>query len=242
MNMHFSLQRISWLLRKDWIEHKKSILYALGTFVVVAFPFLWLNTTHGGFSDSKQVAFYIVGSLGCFIYFCQFVGKKIHFSKGIYLTLPASTVEKYVTLLLEGVVLFATFNLLYWASLHLWSLVYPVFRPIDVATLYIQKQGASVFVFVASLIFLSYLTFKKYPLAIALIGMAAAIGSVIGILMLIVKTQFTHSFLSGDSWIDPNAIYSTVRFLTENINIAMGISLLIVLYIGYLKLKEKESR
>lgn len=242
MKMDFSLQRIGWLLRKDWIEHKKSIGYALGTFLVVAFPFLWLNTTHSGLSDSKQVAFYILGTLGCFFYFCQFVGKKIHFSKGIYLTLPANTIEKYVTLLLEGLLLFATFNLLYWVSLHLWSLIYPVFRPIDVAAIYTRKQGTGVFAFAASLVFLSYLSFKKYPLAIALIGMAAAIGSVIGILLLIVKTQFSHFFLLDDSWIDPNALYSTFHFVTENVNIAMGISVLIVLYIGYLKLKEKESR
>ena len=106
INTDFSLQRIGWLLRKDWIEHKKSIAYASGTFLIVLLPFLWLNTKITGISESKQAGIYLLGSLGCFLYYCQFVGRKVHFAKGLYLTLPASTAEKYVALLLEAVFLF----------------------------------------------------------------------------------------------------------------------------------------
>lgn len=242
-NIDFSLQRIGWLLRKDWIEHKKSSAYAVGTFLIVVFPFLWLNTKITGISENKQAAIYILGALGCFLYYCRFVGKKIHFSKGLYLTLPASTSEKYGTLLLEGLFLFALFNLLYWGSLHLWSAMYPAVVPIDPSTLYSRKPASGLLLFAASLVFLSYLSFKKYALGIALAGMAATIGLLIGIVALVVRSQMETPFDLADSvWINPNALASTMDFIKENVRIAMGISTLVVLYIGYLKLKEKESR
>lgn len=241
MNIDFSMQRIGWLLRKDWIEHKKSIVYAVGIFLIVVFPFLWLNTKVTGISENKQILIYALGSLCCFLYYCRFVGKKVHFSKGLYLTLPAHTSEKYVTLLLEGVLLFAAFSLLYWGSLHLWAVVYPAVEPIAPSALYVRKPASSLLFFAASLVFLSYLSFKKYALGIALAGMAAAIGLMIGLVALLVKSQVENSFNLAD-WINPNALSSTADFIKENVRTAMRISILIVLYIGYLKLKEKESR
>lgn len=242
MNLDFSLQRIGWLLRKDWIEHKKSIVYALGLFLAVVFPFLWLNTKITGISDSKQILIYVLGSLACFFYFCQYVGKKIHFAKGIYLTLPASTGEKYVTFLLEGVFLFAAFNLLYGASLHLWSVIYPAVIPIDLSAIFERKPGSSLLFFAGSLVFLSYLSFKKYALGIALAGMGATLGLLVGMVAFLAKSQLENFFLADGLRINPDAISSTVDFIKENVTLAMSISILAVLYIGYLKLKEKELR
>lgn len=243
INTDFSLQRIGWLLRKDWIEHKKSIAYASGIFLIVLFPFLWLNTKVAGISESKQAGIYLLGSLGCFLYYCQFVGKKVHFAKGLYLALPASTAEKYVALLLEAIFLFAGFNLLYWASLHFWSAIYPAVAPIGLSETYLGKPGSSLLFFAASLVFLSYLSFKKYALGIALAGMAAAIGVLIGMVALVVHSQINDTSLFANGiWIDPNTLSSTADFIKENISIALGVSIFVVLYIGYLKLKEKESR
>lgn len=241
MNQVFSLQRIGWLLRKDWIESKKNMGYALVAFLVVVFPFLWLTTHDEG--QSEQVAFYILGFLGSFIYFCKQAGKKIHFAKGIYLTLPASTEEKYFTLLLEGALVLIVYNGLFWISIYGWSLINPQFHPVSASIVYHSMRGAGISIFFASLIFLSYLTFKKHALAIAIAGIGAGLGVLIGLGFWLLKIEINREGMTeAGCFLNPDALSSTAGFLTDHANSAMGIFTLIVLYIAYLKLKEKESR
>lgn len=241
MNQIFSLQRIGWLLRKDWIESKRSIGYAVVAFLVIIFPFLWI-TTHAE-RESNQVAFYILGLLGSFIYFCKQAGKKIHFAKGIYLTLPASTEEKYFILLLEGALTLLVYNGLFGISIHVWSLIDPEFYPVPASAIYRSIQGGGISILFASLIFLSYLTFKKHALAIAIAGIGAGVGILLGLVAWLVKMEINREGMRETGWLlNPDALSSTMNFLTGHVNGAMGIFSLIVLYIAYLKLKEKESR
>lgn len=241
MNQFFSLQRISWLLRKDWIESKRSLGYALVAFLVVVFPFLWITTYDD--DKSNQVAFYILGLVGSFIYFCKQAGKKIHFAKGIYLTLPASTEEKYFTLLLEGVLTLIVYIGLFWISLYGWSLINPEFHPAPISVVYRSIEGGSVSIFFASLLFLSYLTFKKHALAIAIAGIGAGLGVLIALGFWLLKIEINREGMTETGWfLNPDALSSTVGFLTDHANSAMAIFTLIILYIAYLKLKEKESR
>lgn len=241
MNQIFSLQRIGWLLRKDWIESKRSVGYAVVAFLVILFPFLWLTTHHEG--KSEQVAFYMLGFLGSFIYFCKQAGKKIHFAKGIYLTLPASTEEKYLALLLEGALVLLLYNGLFWITLYSWSLINPEFHPVPASAIYRSIQGGGISLFFASLIFLSYLTFKKHALAIAIAGIGAGTGLLIIPVAGMVSIKIEREGMTEpDLIIDPDALYSTGNFLINHVNCGMGIFALIVLYIAYLKLKEKESR
>lgn len=241
MNRIFSLQRIGWLLRKDWIESQKSIGYALVAFLVVVFPFLWLFTHNEG--ESKQITFYILGLIGSFIYFCKQAGKKIHFAKGIYLTLPASTEEKYIALLLEGALVLIVYNGLFWASIYTWSLINPDFQPVSASVVYLWTRGPGLPVFFASLVFLSYLTFKKHALAIAIAGIGAGMSALAGLMVWLASMEINREgMMDTGPLFNPDALSSTMDFLTGHVNAGMGIFTLIVLYIAYLKLKEKESR
>ena len=118
MNNKISLQRIKLLLRADWIEHKSQAVFAIGAFLVALIVFFLLtlgDTTMKEFTR-KQYFFYGIGLFCYFIYFCRYAGKKVHSSKGLYLTLPANTIEKFVTLLVEGFLLIALFHLMLWPS------------------------------------------------------------------------------------------------------------------------------
>ncbi|MDR1180386.1 MAG: hypothetical protein LBL13_00185, partial [Bacteroidales bacterium] len=92
MDTYFNLNRISYLLRADWIEHKKSLLLSLGGVLLVWIVMLYFS---GSDNTKAQRLSFFLGGLITFIYYCRFISKKIHRPKGIYYTLPASNQEKY---------------------------------------------------------------------------------------------------------------------------------------------------
>lgn len=243
MNRHFSLQRIQWLLRKDWIEHKKSIFYALGAYLLALVPFIWISS-RTGHSDMihKQLFFYGLGLAGSFLYFCKFAGTQVNFPKGLYWTLPAGTEEKYGVLLLEGALFMVSFNLLFWLSIGVWGMIFPDYHMIGWKEIYAPMRSWSFIWLLAALLFYCYIRFRKHAFACWLGGLAATLAVVGSVLYLIVRyahdwVEMAARFVDTHDW-----VVSVFRWLATYIHVLWVAGMLGVLYAAYVVFKRKEMR
>ena len=122
MKTDFSIQRINLLLRKDWIENKKKLAY--GVLVILGVLFFFLLSSILWDTRFRTFTLYVLGSLGTFIAFCSYVNLMIHRPRGLFLTLPASNQEKFAAILIEGIVVFLTYQSRFGSgrnSLHAYS-------------------------------------------------------------------------------------------------------------------------
>lgn len=243
MNNKISLQRIKLLLRADWIEHRAQVIFVVGSFLAALIVFSVLQL-QGDVSTKeflrKQYFFYALGLFFYFAYFCRYVGIKVHSSKGLYLTLPANTAEKFITLLLEGIILVAFFLLALWPALSGISLIVsdqPVISPFDVIDTF--KMAIPLTLFLASLAFLSYVTFRKYAFPIVFLFYALLLG---GTAFIIVRVVIETLRSQQGIFTEMTPMYYTVNFLAHYQAYAFAAATLGILYIAYLKLKEKELR
>lgn len=243
MNNKISLQRIKLLLRADWIEHRAQVIFVVGSFLAALIVFFLLmqreEVTAKDFIR-KQYFFYGLGLFYYFVYFCRYVGIKVHSSKGLYLTLPANTAEKFITLLLEGFILMALFLLLLWPALYGISLVAsnpPVINPFEVMDTF--KMAIPLTLFLASLAFLSYVTFRKYAFPIVFLFYALLLG---GTAFIIVRVVIETLRSQQGIFTEMTPMYYTVNLLIHYQAYAFVAATLGILYIAYLKLKEKELR
>jgi hypothetical protein len=237
MDTCFNLNRIIYLLQADWIEHKKNLLLSLSGVSLVWIAMLYfigLSSTGTTF----QGAFFFMGGLVTFIYYCRFISKKIHQPKGLYYTLPASNQEKYFTLLFEGLLFFLVFVLIFWLGLFLFKLLAPAFTVINLSELFHGVSSAGLLFFISSIIFLSHITFRKFASLISLTGIALYILLFVSasIKIMSITTDILHpSFISSFA-------YDTFNFMKQLFTPVLLIATIVVLYVGYLKLKEKELR
>ena len=206
MKTDFSIQRINLLLRKDWIENKKKLAY--GVLVILGVLFFFLLYSILWDTRFRTFTLYVLGSLGTFIAFCSYVNLMIHRPRGLFLTLPASNQEKFAAILIEGIVVFLTYQVTFW---------------------------------IGSLMFLSYVTFKKYALGIACGGYILIVASIIGIVYLCISTLNIQPGMDRFCY-ESSPLYTTVYWLSFAFTPAFLIATLVVLYVAYLKLKEKELR
>lgn len=243
MNQHFSLQRVQWLLRKDWIEHKKSIFYAMGAYLLALVPFIWISTRTGSMNMvNKQLFFYGLGLAGSFFYFCKFAGGQVNFPKGLYWTLPASQEEKYGALLLEGLLFIVSFNLLFWFSIGIWGMIFPEYQMVGWKDIYKPMRGAGLIWLLASLLFYCYIRFKKYAFARWIGGLAGTLGVLGCILYLIARygrglLKAVFGFAEAHDWVG-----SVFHFMATYIPVWLGVCVLGVLYGAYVTFKRKEMR
>jgi hypothetical protein len=232
MDTYFNLNRIGCLLRADWIEHRKSLLLCLGGVALVWIALLYFNEPYNA-NTSLQKAFFFIGGFVTFIYYCRFTGKKIHQPKGLYYTLPAGNEEKYFTLLLEGFLFFLAFAGIFWSGLLLFSLFTPDFSMIGLSELYQDATLISLLLLLSSVIFLSYITFRKFALLIGVTGIVLYVSVYAGIWIKILDHRSYLSLLFTN-WEAGVAKQAGTQVLL--------VAAIVVLYIGYLKLKEKELR
>ncbi|MDH6304297.1 hypothetical protein M2459_001029 [Parabacteroides sp. PF5-5] len=237
MDTNFSLHRILLLLKADWIEHRKNYLFSMGALLLVWLFIIFilkLKTTDVG----QQAAVFVFGGLVTFLFYCRHVGNKVHKSISRYYTLPASTLEKYLTLLIEGCIFFITYLVIFYSGLLVWKLITPEAPIITLKDITFKNGSESGIFFLTSLIFLSYMTFRKHAFLIAIAGLATYIAVFAGFYVRILKAIhdnnqgfFKSSFLF-DSFEFGATLYTPLMILFS----------VIMLCIGYLKLKEKELR
>lgn len=243
MKDYFSLHRILLLFRADWIEYRKYIGYALAAFVAYMGVFLWLSLNADAQNYiRKEFVLYWCGTIASMLFFCWYAGKKTHRSKGLTLTLPASTEEKYVALLTEGLLILVAFNLLFWGATGCWSMLFPYFPVISPEEI-CRKTNMSgpIITFILSLLFLSYVTFRKHALAIVLTGCGLLLSAVAASLYYMTKDAM-GTVLTPSSFTEMTPAMNTLMFLAQYHQVAFTVATCVVMYIAYLKLKEKELR
>jgi hypothetical protein len=245
MDTYFNLNRISYLLRADWIEHKKNLLLSLGGVSLVWIALLYFKgldsmgtQLHDNTGIQLQKTFFFIGGLITFIYYCRFISKKIHQPKGLYYTLPASNQEKYFTLLFEGLLFFLAFAAIFWLGLFLFKLFSPAFSLISLSELYHGIISIGLLLFVSSIIVLSHIAFRKHAVLICFTGIAVYVLLFVYVSMkvLSVNTVGFHPFIKS------SFANEAVGFMKLVCTPTLLVATIVVLYIGYLKLKEKELR
>lgn len=232
MNTQFSIQRIGLLLRKDWIEYRKklilSALIVTGLFLICL---LWPMNVQNVFNPAP---FFLFAMLGITIGYFRHVGKAIHQSKGLFLTLPASTLEKFVTFLIEGLMILIVFQGFFWAAIQVGSWFMPI-EQVNLMNIWVEIRGVTVIMFLSSILFFSYVTFRKSAFGIAVGIYFSLFAALIGLCYLLKEVAFTQNqegnySLRSDFW----AIDLVVPIFTL---LTVG-----VLYMAYISLKRKELR
>ena len=221
MKTDFSIQRINLLLRKDWIENKKKLAY--GVLVILGVLF-----------------FFLLSSILWDTRFRTFVNLMIHRPRGLFLTLPASNQEKFAAILIEGIVVFLTYQVTFWTGTGIASMLIHI-QPVAFKDITMPLQEFTMLAFVGSLMFLSYVTFKKYALGIACGGYILIVASIIGIVYLCISTLNIQPGMDRFCY-ESSPLYTAVYWLSFAFTPAFLIATLVVLYVAYLKLKEKELR
>jgi hypothetical protein len=231
METNFSLNRIRLLLQADWIEHKKSLLLNMGVLFLVWMVILWILYLGDGTDLTLQKLFYYTGAFVALNSFCSLAGRKLHRPKGLYYTLPASNEEKYAALLLDGIIYFLCFQLVFWGGLLLWKALVPTLAVSGFADFGLTDKDKLVFLFPIALLFLSYLSFRKHAFLIA-----AGIGN----LYLLLFSLAVAVYIDTSGIMSVN--FDAFAFLSKYLIPVILVATLVVVYAGYLKLKEKEQR
>lgn len=241
MNNTFSFHRIIPLFRIDWIEQKKSILLAFASVIAIVIVYVWMSKSSIEKDNiSKQQMLYVFGMVGTLAYFCRYAGKKVHDPKGPYLTIPASTLEKYCVLLLEGLLFFLFFHFLFWGSLYICSILFPFYPIIRIQAIYDTTAPIKeMSLFLALLLFLAHLSFRKFALLITIAGLFLLGASYAGITSLLIHHVDYFNNMPPFMF---NPLNGTGEFIAANLKDVIYTVIPILLYISYLKLKEKEVR
>lgn len=236
MNDILSFKRILLVLRADWIEYKKSLCIALGVMALILIALYWIGDTPSG------QGFYYGCTLATLVYFWQIVGRKSHRPKGLFLTLPASNVEKYLSLLIEGFVILLVFQLLFWANHLLYGQVYPSYPLLNPGNIGLFSNLALLALasFASSLYFLGYMTFRKQPFLITSAGIIISVLVFVRIYVFFIESNGIVEMLSKDyKKLYGNDMFMPMPHLFEA---TMFIATLVTLYVAYLKLKEREIK
>ena len=243
MKNNFSFRRIGLMLQADWIEYKMAFLiFAASLFAINLFMF---QNMREGF----QVFLFSGGIISIIMFFYMITGWKVHRAKNRILTLPASTIEKFVEMLLIGFILFCVFLLIYmsilWSS-HLIS-GEPVWfmsgfklntNPADANSM----MGMGLVFFICTFLFMSCIAFRKFPLGVGLLMLISysSVLSYTAYLFFRLENFDFNNFQNG--FIQSSALMETTRFLVTCNAWGMYIASAVLLYISYLKLKEKQIR
>jgi len=239
----FSLKRIKLLLLTDWYELKETfLLVILAASAFVSLIFL------KDFSFSTIMGYMLLFTCALI---CNYMNYRVNSKKGLGLLVPTTVLEKFTVLIIVGLFLFVCCFCLFFITLSLFS-IYKfgyvsifIYEPMTI----FSQMGVTYFMpfaFLAILFLLGVMSFyKNAPLKSMLI-----LG---GLIFLLVQTSgdFLRYLLFDTAGLSyQGATYDTyhensypgVLVIVPWVSYLLIPASLFVLYIGYLKLKEKEDR
>jgi len=244
MKNKFSFRRIGLMLKADWIEYKKAFLLFAGL-LMAAHLFLFIDT-----SDGLQGFLFVAGVFSTLTAFYIFTGWKAHRARHRLLTLPASTFEKYIELLAVCLILFVVFALVstiaagivhFYAGEKVWLL--SVFSTPN--TQQSLKVGLGIIGFICTFQFMCCISIRKFALGVGTLGLflyAMVMAYSTYILVKIEGLDATDGMNFNAGFMRSNAFIEMLRFINEYNALCMGLAACVLLYISYLKLKEKQIR
>ncbi len=229
MDTTFNLKRIGYMLRADLMEQKLFLLF--GSLTCVA---IWALLCYNSANDYVRLFYSIWVILT--VLFCGYAGRKLHSGKGLYLTLPASTTEKYAALMAEGALLFGVYNLLFWIGAVIGRLLagYPM---VDYHSLYTfpLMQTCGYFFFTFSILFY-FFTFRRMPLLLYIASYVLFVTILINVAKLFYPMVMGEKgILEADtnSLMDPETPYWAVALVALTV---------LFFCLSYVQLKRKQLR
>jgi hypothetical protein len=227
------------MMKADWIEYKIPVLIFFASLIAIN-SFMFMNMREG-----FQAFLFFAGVDAIFICFLMFTGWKVHRSKNRFLTLPASTFEKYVEMLLAGLILACVYFAIYSGILYASHLISG--EPIWFLSPTFLQESDNVFawglvLFISVFFWMCYIAFRKMQFGIGillLIGYASVISYTA---YLIARIENFNINIPHDGFVESNALFNTLGYISSYNNWAMGIASAVLLYISFLKLKEKQIR
>jgi hypothetical protein len=179
--------------------------------------------------EGIQILFFF-GLFTCaIIYYNNYLERKVHHFPEQFLTLPASSYEKFFEIILVGLIHLVTFSVLYFLALVMAHLFFDIqiSTPNQLMDNHIKGMSIALF-FVASWLFLFVILFKKYGLWIG--------GSIL--IVTLVSIGKLYKFLVDSSILTMSAPTSGTNYNSLIVTIVS----VIILYISYLKLKNKQLK
>jgi len=244
MKNKFSFSRIGLMLKADWIEYKRAFLLFTGL-LVAAHLFLFLNTSNG-----LQGFLFVAGIFSTLTAFYIFTGWKVHRARHRLLTIPASTLEKYIELLFVCLILFVVFALVCTIAagiVHINSdaKIWLLSTFSNHETQQVNIMGLGLVIFICVFQFMCCISIRKFALGVGTLFLflyAMVIAYSTYLLVKIEGLDATNGMNFNAGFMRSNALIEMLRFINEYNALFMGIATIVLLYISYLKLKEKQIR
>ena len=244
MKNKFSFSRIGLMLKADGIEYKKAFfLFAGLTVAINLLLFLQMAT---GF----QAFLLIAGLFFTLTAFYVFTGWKVHRSKHHFLTLPASTLEKFIEILIICLILFGVYFLIYTVLIYLAHLksgeaiwILSVFNADVDMTAFGMVIG--LIIFICAFQFMCCIAIRKYSLVIGSLFLIIYAMVIVYSTYLLFKIEGLDKInnIRVDSGIfRSNAIFEMSNIINTYNTLCMCIAAIVLTYISFLKLKEKQIR
>lgn len=207
-NKNFSIKRLLWMIRKDLFDNLKFVLIGYGS-IIGLFLFIFFITAYNhNIETTDLIKFYGIGLFlsGIFISgmaFSDFRSKEKTIS---YLTLPASLLEKFLSMLLLSTIGFIiSFTVIFFIFNGLAIAAGLAFFDLDVGfvNLFTEDTGDVILAYIIaqSLFLVGAATFRKVPLfftlfSLFLVGVVTA--TYFGILTYSLFNEFKGSSSSGN--------------------------------------------
>jgi hypothetical protein len=252
MKTSFSFRQTGLILKADWIERGKIFMIMLATMLIAWLLILWAISYDP--SGSKTSGCMTLLGLIAMYRFCKHAGRKLHETKGNFLILPASAEEKYAALIAEGIIYLIAFQAVCWLGIIIGILLFPDTVNNMGETASFLGGNIISFVFFTTLMLYFRMTFRKYSILLLIIGISAYalinlyIFMRIGFYAFGPFTMTVHD--NGDVSTGGNdialhvhgAITQAVQITNDIMPYALAIASAVILYLVYLKIKEKEIR
>ncbi|MDH6313565.1 hypothetical protein M2137_002355 [Parabacteroides sp. PFB2-10] len=243
MNNTFNIKRIGLILKTDWIEHKKSFLLTIALLLIGYLLLMWNGSIH------THRNLFMLGVVFTIISYFGYVGLKIHLLRGRWLTLPASTLEKYTVLLIVGLLYIGIFIFVFWFStqvafrlndrpiVHLFGMESSNVS-IDGFRFPLAMRTLALIIFHFAYFFLAQVSFRKYALVVAM----AVEAIVVGLYSYLKMYLFTNIFSTGDVTIPYIAVENPLYFLVDHMNTILYVFSILLFYAAYVRLKKMQIR
>ncbi len=206
MNNTFNTKRFSWLVKKTLLERPVQIFGFTGLLLMIVFIHYYVVKTLSGFETAQNLSFIYglpVGS--CLLSSIIFGYFSSNASGSSYLTLPASSFEKWLCAILIACVLYPAIFLIFYRIMDA-GFVGLYHSSLDVSSPYYKEQYESVYIFsfngiVAGKVYQSFffftgamlvgsLYFNKQPFIRSAISICILSMSIVGINWLMAKLFF----------------------------------------------------
>ena len=194
---------------------------------------------------------FVAGVFSTMTAFYVFTGWKVHRVRHRLLTLPASTLEKYIELLAVCLILFVVFALVctiavgivhFYAGEKVWLL--SVFSTHEAQQSI--KVGLGLICFICAFLFMCCISIRKFAFGVGSLFLFLYAMVIAYSAYLIVKIEGLDAANNGmnfnSGFTRSNAFIEMLRFINEYNALCMGVAACVLLYISFLKLKEKQIR